>query len=266
MKIHFTLYLLLVGPFLLAQQNGLILDDAAYEAVEMVKKPAVRGKIPTKIDLRPHCPVPGDQGDLPSCVAWTLANTLTIQEAIHQDKTTIEEIEALQYSVAYIYNQITPNGDCYSGARFNDALELLKTRGDCPEQSLSYSQDCNPRPRKKHHLEAFPNRISGYKKIFSSSADADTKIDNALDELAQNRPVIIAMKVPYTFRNQLPKIGEEWRAEDPHAMVVVGYNEYTENFIIMNSYGPEWGDSGFFQIDFETFGKHVRYGFVLLKE
>ena len=94
----------------------------------------------------------------------------------------------------------------------------------------------------------------------------DEKIDNILDEVGDYRPVVIVCKVPNNFRNNIPEVRGAWPAEELHAMVVAGYNEYTQTFTLMNSYGPNWGARGFFEIDWETLGKVARYGYVLVTE
>ncbi|MCO6488478.1 MAG: C1 family peptidase [Phaeodactylibacter sp.] len=246
-----------------AMGQGVILDDEAYEQTPLVEKAPDRGRIPTAVDLRLYCPLPGDQGGLPSCAAWSLANAMTIQKAFAEEKTDPGEIEKMRFSVAYIYNQV---GDCYRGATFPDCLELLQQKGDCPAALLPYSQDCAPIPESRHHARARANRIKGYRKVFSLSANMDEKIENILDEVGSYRPVIVVCKVPHNFRNNIPNVRAPWPTEELHAMVVAGYNEYAETFILMNSYGPGWGDQGFFEMDWETLGKAARYGYVLEME
>ncbi|MCB0550510.1 MAG: C1 family peptidase [Phaeodactylibacter sp.] len=259
MRFFLLLTLLLFFTFRVMGQ-GVILDDEAYEKTPLVEKAPDRGRIPTAVDLRPYCPRPGDQGGLPSCAAWSLANAMTIQQALAKEQTDTRKIEKMRFSVAYIYNQV---GDCYRGATFPDCLELLQQKGDCPAALLPYSQDCAPIPENHHHARARANRIKGYRKVFSLSAGMDEKIKNILDEVGSYRPVVVACKIPYNFRNNIPEVRGSWPAEELHAMVVAGYNEYAETFTLMNSYGPDWGDQGFFEMDWETLGKAARYGYVL---
>lgn len=248
-----------------AQTNGLILEDEAYEATAIAEiiDDSIRGKLPLVVDLRPFCPKAGDQGDLPSCVAWALANALTIQKAQKEGVEAPAQVDKMRFSVAYIYNQIKYKGYCNLGASFTVGLELLKYKGDCPAVFLPYSQDCDPMPNYRHHNKAYPYRIKAYHKVFERHASKNEKIDNILDALALNHPVLIAMNVPFDFRTNIPALYTPWLAEDPHAMVIVGYDDRYETFTILNSYGPDWGDNGFFEIDWDTLGKWVRYGFVI---
>jgi C1A family cysteine protease len=36
-----------------------------------------------------------------------------------------------------------------------------------------------------------------------------------------------------------------------HAVLVVGYNKKTERFLVKNSWGPSWGQGGYFTLPFE---------------
>lgn len=261
----FLLLLFLFSTQLLdAQPYGLILDDDAYEETPLVEKSPDRGSGPIFVDLRPYCPVPGDQGNLPSCVAWSLANGLTIQYALAQRVAGQNTIEKKRFSVAYIYNQIIPEGNCQQGANYKDGLELLLNQGACPADMLSYSQDCNPHPGPIHHAQALPNRIRGYRRVFDIGDTPTEKVQRILDELARNRPVLIAIRVPDQFRKIIPGPNDPWPGKHPHAMLVVGYHELLNKFILMNSYGPEWGQDGYFEMSFTTLGEQVRYGYILM--
>lgn len=263
---YLTLLFIVAAASANGQRNGLLLDDEAYETVPLTEPLSneERGKLPEAVDLMPYCPTPGDQGDLPSCVAWALANAMTVQKALKQRTKRPEQIDAFKFSVSYIYNQIKHKGLCDLGASFSAGLMLVKNKGNCPASMLPYSLDCNPNPSQQHHQQAAPNRIADYRRVFSESASVDDKIDHILGELAALKPVLIGLKVPYDFRENIPAPRTSWRAEDPHAMLVVGYNEYSETFLIMNSYGSGWGDGGFFRMDWDTLGEQVRYGYALL--
>ena len=140
---------------------------------------------------------------------------------------------------------------------------MLKEKGNCLASEMPYSEDCDPTPNRKHHQKAYAHRIRNYYKIFGSEDTEDTKVDNILDQLVAGRPVIIALDVPYDFRLNIPAPYTDWQALDPHAMVVVGYTTLGRTFTILNSYGPDWGQDGFYQMDWDTLGEWVRYGFVI---
>ena len=248
-----------------AQTNGLIADDEAYDQAPLIEKDSTRGSdLRIAVDMRNYCPTAGDQGDLPSCVAWALANALTMQEARQQQQTDLAEIDKMRFSVSYIYNQIKHNGDCYLGATFSKGLELLKTKGDCRAEVLGYSLDCNPMPKAVHHSKAAPFRIKNYKRLFTSTSTMDERIDRILEKLNDNIPVVVGLGVPSNFRENIPAVGAPWPVDELHAVVVVGFVDIgAGKFILLNSYGQSWGQKGFFEMDFDTLGKVVRYAYVM---
>lgn len=267
MKPILLVILMLVTSSALAQSNGLILDDEAYKQAilaDTITDSTRGGGLPDEVDLRRYCPIAGDQGDLPSCVAWSLANALTIHQAKKQGITNQEAIHQIRFSVAYIYNQINYKGLCDMGATMTSGLNLLKEKGDCPAYALPYTEQCIPKPNSQHNKKAEKYKIKGKRKLFSQSASVDTKINRILDELSVGHPVVIAMNVPYNFRSYIPAPYTPWPGDEPHAMLVVGYNDQYNFFTVMNSYGPHWGDDGFFHLDWNTLGQQVIYGYVLI--
>ncbi len=269
MKFSALLFMLILGAATgwgQSSENGLIFDADGYAATPMADSLLTRGdcETPLRLFLRKYCPTPGDQGDLPSCVAWSLANALTIQKAIRSEETERRRIDLAAHSVSYIYNQIKYGGQCDQGAMFKHGLRLLQDKGDCLAESFGYSaEDCHYLPADHHHEQASDFRIRGYRRLFNQHDRPEVKIDAILCALARRQPVLIGMYVPLNFREHIPRRASEWRPETGHAMVIVGYNDLTERFEVMNSYGEDWGDRGFVEIDFETMGKRVLYGFIL---
>lgn len=79
--------------------NGLIPDDEGYGRTPLAQ--AERADVPDKKSLRSYCPTPADQGNMPSCIALSLAAALTIQKAIRQKETNPANINKMAHSSAY---------------------------------------------------------------------------------------------------------------------------------------------------------------------
>ncbi len=72
-----------------------------------------------------------------------------------------------------------------------------------------------------------------------------------------------------------PRMGQDvWRPDDSdksmtgfggHAMCVVGYDDknYVGSFLLMNSWGPEWGINGFAWVPYGVFKYFVREAYGL---
>ncbi len=250
----------------LAQEeyNGLIVEDENFDTVALSPVQPERGTLPLLVDLKPYCPIPGDQGQQPSCVAWTIANALTLTRAIKANEKSPERKQEMAHSVAYIYNQIKHQGDCLKGATFSAGLTLLKTKGDCLAKNLAYDQtQCHQLPQRVHHQQAARYRIANYYKLFDKTSTVDAKIDAILSAIADHQAVILGLKVPFGLRKRVPRNAGEWKPETHHAMLAVGYNDLTETISLMNSYGPNWGNQGFCEIDYQSLGANVVYAFVI---
>ncbi len=250
----------------LAQEeyNGLILEAENFDSIALSPIMPERGNLPLLKDLTPYCPAPGDQGQQPSCVAWTIANALTVIRTAKANEKSPERKQEMTHSVAYIYNQIKHQGDCQKGATFSAGLNLLKSKGDCLAKNLSYDHtQCHQLPQRAHHQQAARYRIANYYKLFDKSQNLDGKISAILSAIANEQPVLLGLKVPFGLRKRVPKSAEEWKAETHHAMLAVGYNDLTETITLMNSYGPQWGEQGFCEIDYQSLGANVVYAYVL---
>lgn len=246
------------------EYNGLVLEDEHFDTVLLSPIQLERGNLPLLADLKPYCPIPGDQGQQPSCVAWTIANALTVTRAIKANEVNSQRKQEMAHSVAYIYNQIKYQGDCRKGATFGAGLQLLKMKGDCLAKSLAYDHtQCHELPKRIHHQQAARYRIANYYRLFDKSSTTQTRTNAILTAIANKQAVILGLKVPFGLRKRVPQSADEWRPETHHAMLAVGYNDLTETITLMNSYGPEWGKQGFCEIDYQSLGANVVYAYVI---
>ena len=246
--------------------NGLIFDDAAFEDMALIPSEKVRGgTLPWSVSLKPYTPTPGDQGFKASCVGWAMANTLTMERMIRSGITDRPSIDQSQHSPEYIYNQIKNGPDCDALSRLNPGFQLLANQGVClASEFVDYSTNCSAMPDDQQRRAASKFRTVGQVRIFNLSDPADIKIESVQAVLADNHPVFVAMRVPADMRWR-PVHELNWtRATAGHCMVIVGYDEDTETFEIMNSYGESWGDNGFFRISYDDFSHAVCYAFRLL--
>jgi hypothetical protein len=93
------------------------------------------------------------------------------------------------------------------------------------------------------------------------------------ENLSQGAPVVIGMMVGGTYMQ--PMMGQDvWNPTDEdrsmmgfggHAQCVVGYDDkkYGGAFLIMNSWGPQWGNNGFAWVRYGDFKRFVREAYGL---
>ncbi len=259
---------------LLAQPRamGLIQDDEGYAAaprMENFGSGSEFGELGFKVDLKPFCPTPSNQGTNGSCVGHAVGyEAFTMSLAIRDNLTSRPEIDRIATSAMYIYNQIKV-ADCKDGARITDAFTLLSQKGDCLYLEFNPSV-CSEEPGGTLHNSAAARKIKSFNTIFEINAPEKDRIYQTKLALSQNYPVIIGMNVTNTFMNL--KFGDEyWDASNDnsgyaggHAMTVVGYNDGGGYFEIMNSWGTSWGNNGFFKMKYKDYAKMVRYGYIMV--
>ena len=116
-----------------------------------------------------------------------------------------------------------------------------------------YQHLVNDVPYKHIFDEAFKNPypIVSYRQILASKH----AIKYNLYKLQQ--PVIFGMSVYTNFLNitkendilSLPTAKDELLGL--HAVLIVGYDDETDTFDILNSHGSDWGDNGYFKLKYE---------------
>lgn len=263
--------------------TGAVLDMAAYAEAPRVP-PLTRGdytRIPPQRLLESFSPTPGDQGAQGSCVGWAVAYAArTLAEAQSQGVDDRPLIDGTVFSPSFVYNQIH-GGDCIeSGARIDHALMLLEDLGvpllqDFPYDPVTCSQPITPR----HLALAESYRIAGWRAVTPPGARSGHV--PVRRSLAADRPVIIGMAVPpsfHAFRGSAgngglwePTQEEIWDREDGllhygHAMTVIGYDDarFGGAFRVINSWGTDWGDGGYFWITYADFRDFVFQAFEMI--
>jgi hypothetical protein len=274
------------GYFLLGKGGGCNLSQVVQQLAtgglldpEQFKKAAIyeplsiddpnNEPLPESVNLQKFAPNVGNQGQQGSCVAWSSAYAArTILESARTGKPG----EQLKFSPAFLYNQIGLDG-C-QGSYIVRAMEFMTKQGSVPYSDFEYTdQDCSRQPDPSLSQEAQQFRMHGFNRL--SLGDRTDAIDlNAIRQnLAQGAPVVIGMMVGGSFMQ--PMMGQDVWVPDAsdqsmigfggHAMCVVGYDDkkYGGAFLLMNSWGPEWGNNGFAWVRYGDFKYYVREAYGL---
>ena len=275
------LFLFLVSAFpttSLAQgsRHGRGTTFATPEELKEIKRtPTYRGPLPDRVDLSAQMPIPGDQGDEGSCQSWSSAYTRAYYAGAIEGRSPRNSSNIP--SPAYIYRSIvpTPNNRCQSGAAMVDALNVLKFHGSESLAQLPYRAGICGALSPDDVASATDFRISDFSVIsktnaFEPSAASRDFLDNVKGELAQNNPVLLAMRASEAFLDL--KAGQIYRypstcrdGEDKcgHGIIAVGYDEQKQAFKLLNSWGLDWGDRGYGWIAYETFKTEVMEAYVI---
>jgi hypothetical protein len=231
---------------------------------ESLSDDTTKNPIPEAANLQKFAPPVGDQGHQGSCVAWSSAYAArTIEEAAR----TGADPNSLRFSPAFLYNQI--GLDNCDGSYIERAMEFMTQSGSVPYDQFPYDDhDCSKQPDQQLLEEARGYKMRGFNRL--TPGDRNNAIDlHAIKEnISQGAPVVIGMQVGGSYMQ--PMMGKDlWEPSEEdrsmlgfggHAQCVVGYDDrkYGGAFLLMNSWGPEWGNNGFAWVRYPDFKYFVR--------
>jgi hypothetical protein len=252
--------------------TGGFLDPRQFDKTKVYESLADddnKNPLPESANLQKYAPAVGDQGKQGSCVAWSSAyGARTILESAR----TGTEPNSIRFSPSFLYNQIGLDG-C-EGSYINRAMDFMSQKGSVPYESFPYTdQNCSRQPDQQLLDQARQFRMRGSNRL--TVGDNTSKIDlRAIKEnLSQGAPVVIGMMVGGSYMQ--PMMGQDvWiPTQDDyaqmgfggHAQCVVGYDDakYGGSFLIMNSWGPQWGRNGFAWVKYKDFLTFVREAYGL---
>jgi C1A family cysteine protease len=275
----FALLLFLFGAGALYPQQryplGAIFDEAAYSRLPRKAPLASRAYegLPKFYSLKQYAPLPGDQTDYGTCVAWASAYAArTISESVALDRKNQTDTTQNAFSPVYIYRSIRPDDpECRQGAQIFWALDLMKDSGAVKmidvERTVAF-----PRVDLSRYRESRKYPIADYVTLFSrdDKSKPGLVVRMVKKSLVEEKPVIIGMNTPSSFM----EADTVWQpAESPrsfyggHAMCVVGYDDEKNGgvFEVINSWGRKWGNGGFMWIPYAAFADFVMEGYEIIE-
>lgn len=223
------------------------------------------GIVPTTADLSRYAPPVVNQGQIQSCVAWSTAyNGYAIQYAAHNKITDPGRIQAIALSAMLPYKQLRPS--CDQGLDLSDIVTHIRQNGNVNFTDFS-SASCSPVPSTELLSRARQNRpIKDFARLFDNRNSNAEKIYKTKQQIGLfNSPVIAGIMV--TDKLMRFSDGEDFyqpggKFMGLHAVTVVGYD--LVSFKILNTWGPNWGRSGYFSIRFDDFARIAVAGIALV--
>lgn len=203
---------------------------------------------PDMVDLRNYCTAIEDQGNLGSCTGNAIAGAIELLNRRNNKQNDISRL------FIYYYERLiegTVNYD--AGAYIRDGIKSCYTYGAPLEGYWPY--DVNKFRTKPNNLainDALKRKVTLYERVANHNS--------CLDAIANGYPVIIGFDVYSSFETlavartgmmPFPDIRKE-RYLGGHAVLLVGYNKKDQTYIVRNSWGPYWGDSGYFYMPFKV--------------
>ena len=212
---------------------------------------AMTYEYPTSVDLRNDgfvTPV-RDQGSCGSCVAFGVAAAAEGRARKQRNDSDL----AVDYSEAHLfYCHARDEGRRCSGSNAgwwpSNALDAFEEKGVVDDDCYPYTagdQDCTDLCS---DAESRKTRITGWKRLNSQS---DMK-----DWLATKGPLVACYTVYEDFFSYQSGIYKHVSGDavGGHCVCVVGYNDAQQYWICKNSWGSNWGESGYFRIAYGQCG------------
>jgi C1A family cysteine protease len=208
--------------------------------------PAPSTVIPPHVDLRPFCSPVEDQGQIGSCTGNSIAGAIEFIDYKNNNKIDVSRL-FIYYQERVLEHDVKVDG----GGLIRDGIKQCAKLG-APLESL-WPYDVSKfavKPTHEAYADALNRRISSYHRIVG--------LEDALKCLAEGFPFVFGFTVYESFESNsvaatgimpMPKANE--KNLGGHAVLCVGYDTATKRLIVRNSWGPNWGQAGYFTMPFD---------------
>jgi C1A family cysteine protease len=208
----------------------------------------IAANLPASVDLRSKCPPVLDQGQLGSCTANALANAHLFDQLA---QTGGQDLLPSRLFIYWNERNLEGTVNSDSGAQIRDGIKVLAKLGAPPESLWPYDiQAFATKPPAQAFTVALSHQALNYQRVTQSLAQLK-------GALAAGFPFVFGFTVYESFESEavaksgvVPLPSPTERSLGGHAVMAVGYDDSTQVFRVENSWGPTWGQKGFFTIPY----------------
>ena len=210
------------------------------------KKFSKIAKMPTSVDLRPHCPPVWDQGQLGCCTGFGISFVYSYNNGNIFDPSQL----FLYYCERVMEHDVSSD----AGANISDGIKCLQKNGICSEASWPYDIS---KFKTKPPATAFTEAL---KHTAIKVANIEQTLDAMKTALANNYPIVLGISVYSSFESDevaatgvVPMPTSSDTLLGGHCVACVGYLDSTKQFIMRNSWSKNWGGKmqGYFLIPYD---------------
>jgi C1A family cysteine protease len=193
-------------------------------------------------------PLVYDQGNLGSCTAQALGALCQFVDK------NLGHPWCRPSRLFIYYNERVLEGTAHydSGAEIRDGIRSLNKWGYPDEALWPYDiEKFTKKPLVKVYKAAIKNVITQYARVAQDLTQVKARV-------SEHHPVVFGFSVYSSFMTEeVAKTGNmvmpvaNDSMEGGHAVLIVGYDDEKQCFIVRNSWGEEWGDKGYFYMPYK---------------
>lgn len=199
------------------------------------------------VDMRSMASAIEQQSDLGSCTAQAIVGAY---ELLTKRDYPDQYVELSRLFVYYNSRMIAGVITEDEGAYIRDAIKAVSQYGICKEELWPYKiENFAIQPSIECYNDAKLRTLKKYYRI--------SGIDDILDALNSGYPIVAGINVyssfdQITLENSILTMPSDSEKElGAHAILLVGYDLSRRLVLARNSFGPKWGDHGYFWIPFD---------------
>jgi hypothetical protein len=224
--------------------------------------------LPSAVSLGPWFPPVANQGAQASCVGWAIAYYYrSFQEGRENQRIPQRDNEI--FSPAFIYNQRAGDRTRDAGMSMVDGLRIAVNQGVATLATMPYNPfDATTQPSEAARAEAALYSSSSYQNLFLGRGTANLQL--LKQHLAEGDPFLLALPVYSEFFRvnptqsliDLPAANSTFYGG--HAVLVVGYDDATQRFKFVNSWGSGWAERGYAYLSYAFVQQRAWEGWYLV--
>lgn len=216
-----------------------LLSCGVYEASPL----RLRGRADT-VDLSSKLPPVWNQGEIGSCTAQSLA-------AVLAGRYRTQPSRLFLYYCGRAVGDLPTEED--TGCTMGDAIKGAQLYGFCDEALWPYRED-------RHALcPAWPAFLGTQHRDNLPFESVRLRVEDLVACLSEGHPLVLGIAVyPTMFDKTTLATGiiptpnpRQDQLMGGHAITIAGYDLPQRQFIVRNSWGPEWGRNGYGRISFD---------------
>lgn len=222
--------------------------------------------LPSQFDWRNHnginyvTPVK-NQGNCGSC--WVFSSVGVMESRVLMDyqmgglKKDLSEQIMLTFTKPFTDPQ-TPYDNCEYGGYIDDAAAFLKTAGIPVEGCYPYTQTDGSSNYACSDWQSDTYKITGWTWVNEYTTATANQIKTAIYNYG---PIVVTMSVYDDFFSYSSGIYKyvSGSVAGGHALELIGWDDINQCFIVKNSWGTGWGESGFFRIAYSEMSSVVGF-------